>query len=87
MAFENTTQYQRVTHWLVHNRNAHVMMYVLAVPHGFAYGACSSNVYNNLRQRIANEQLREFALGNVRQAVAYGQIIGTLLAIPIGLNR
>ena len=38
-----------------------------------------ANIYFSIRQDIKNENLREFALGNVRQFCAYGQIIGNAL--------
>ena len=59
-----------------------LIIYVgLTIPLGFAYGSTSSNVYYAMREDVEDVKLREFALGNVRQVCAYGQILGNLVSM------
>ena len=57
-----------------------IVLTVLTLPLGFAYGSTSSNVYYALNMDVEDEGLREFVLGNMRQVNTYGQILGNVVA-------
>eukprot|EP01083_Nonionella_stella_P292934 996307_1 len=61
-----------------------LMFLMIAIPLGFAYGGTSANIYYAIRENVEDIKLREFALGNVRQAVTWGQILGNVLALITG---
>ena len=47
----------------------------------------AANVYLQARNEIDDVHLREYALGNLRQAVSVGQVVGTGLSLTLPTRR
>ena len=60
----------------------HWMMWIMALPLGWTYGATSSNIYFAIRNDCP-QRLKEFALSNVAFASTAGQVVGNIAAIFI----
>jgi len=72
----------KLMHWIILESGGHWMLWVLACPLGWFYGASSANILYILRKECP-VTLKEFALSNTTLAGAVGQLTGNIVAIGL----